>query len=234
MWSFDGQTPLTSWRFVIFMTIVHFIVTWILEKIMSKRKEPINVRRIQRYNNLMIGLFSIITFISINILAYRDGRFASLDRLVCHKPSPRGAYGLLWYLFYLSKLWEFTDIYLVILNKTPVLMHFRWHHQTTPSVMLSAFRENLSYEWPVISSNTLIHSFMYPHFAGVWNVHTILVVLGAFQLIVVLTFGIYGLIAGCSQSLYLHVYGLIIYGTYAIGYLQEHFHIFDRRSLKNE
>jgi len=27
---------------------------------------------------------------------------------------------------------------------------------------------------------------------------------------------------------------LSIYGTYAIGYLQEHFHIFDRRSLKNE
>ncbi|CAF3352243.1 unnamed protein product [Rotaria sp. Silwood2] len=72
---------------------------------------------------------------------------------------------------YLSKLWEFLDVYLVILNKTPVLMHFRWHHQTTPSVVLAGLIGYISYEWPTIVSNTLLHTFMYPHFAGIWNAY---------------------------------------------------------------
>ncbi|CAF3282974.1 unnamed protein product [Rotaria sp. Silwood2] len=63
-----------------------------------------------------------------------------------HRPTPKGSYMLLWYMFYLSKLWAFFYIYLVILNKTPALIHFRWHHQTTPSVVLGGLLANVSYE----------------------------------------------------------------------------------------
>ena len=223
-----GQTPLTSLKSLILISITHFIVTYALEIFMANRIKPINVRRLQRYNNLLIGIFSAITFVLVNILAYRDGRFASWNRLVCHRPTPTGAYALLWYIFYLSKLWEFVDIYLVILNKTPVLMHFRWHHQTTPSVVLTGLLGDVSYEWPTIVSNTLLHTFMYPHFTGVWNVHRILVVLGAWQLVVGLSCSVYALIAGCGGSFYAQVWGLLMYITYTIGYLNEHFHLIDR------
>lgn len=223
-----GQTPLTSIKFLVFISITHFIVTYALEKFMASRSKPIDVRRIQRYNNLFIGLFSATTFILANILAYRDGRFVSWDRLVCHRPTPRGAYALLWYIFYLSKLWEFLDIYFVILNKTPVLMHFRWHHQTTPAVVLLGLLGDVSYEWPTIACNTLLHTFMYPHFAGIWNVFPILLVLGAWQLIVGVGFSIYGLVVGCNGALYAQVWGLLMYITYTIGYLNEHFHLVDR------
>ncbi|CAF3821261.1 unnamed protein product [Rotaria sp. Silwood1] len=60
-----------------------------------------------------------------------------------------------------------------------VLMHFCWHHQTIPSVVLAGLIGNISYEWPTIVSNTLLHTFMYPHFAGIWNAYPILLVLGA-------------------------------------------------------
>jgi hypothetical protein len=195
---------------------------------MANRTKPINVRRIQRCNNLLIGIFSALTFMLVNILAYRDGRFISWDRLVCHRPTPTGAYALLWYIFYLSKLWEFLDIYLVILNKTPVLTHFRWHHQTTPSVVLGGLLGDVSYEWPTIVSNTLLHTFMYPHFAGLWNVYPILVVLGAWQLVVGLGSSVYALVAGCDGAFYAQAWGLLMYITYAIGYLNEHFHLVDR------
>ena len=234
MWYFDdfvfrpGQTPFTTLRFVICISLIHFLVTYILEKFMNSRSAPINVRRIQRYNNLLTGGFSVTVFVCVNLLAYRDGRFTSWDRLVCHRPTPTGAYALLWYIFYLSKMWEFLDIYFVILNKTPVLGHFRWHHQTTPSVVLSGLLGNVSYEWPMIVSNTLMHTFLYPHVAGVWRVYPILVVLGAWQLIVGLGFSIYGLIAGCDGSLYAQLWGLSMYITYTLGYLNEHFHLIDR------
>lgn len=223
-----GQTPLTSLQFLIFILLFHFIITTALENMMAKRSNPINVRRIQRYNNLMIGVFSGIVFILVNVLAYRDNRFTSLDRLVCHRPTPKGTYALLWYIFYLSKLWEFLDVYLVILNKTPVLMHFRWHHQTTPSVVLAGLLGDISYEWPTLVSNSLLHTFMYPHFAGVWNVHRILLILGAWQLIIGLGISIYGLLLGCGGSIYAQIWGLLMYITYAIGYLNEHFHLVDR------
>ncbi|CAF4441155.1 unnamed protein product, partial [Adineta steineri] len=67
-----GETPLTSIQFL-----------------------PVSVRRIQRYNNLLIGIYSAITFVLINILAYRDGRFSSWNQLVCHRPTPTGVYALL-------------------------------------------------------------------------------------------------------------------------------------------
>jgi hypothetical protein len=223
-----GQTPLTTLEFLVFISIVHFIVTCTLEFFMVNRTKPINVRRIQCYNNLLTGIFSAVIFVLANILAYRDGRFASWDRLVCHRPTPTGAYALLWYIFYLSKLWEFLDVYFVILNKTPVLMHFRWHHQTTPSVVLAGLLGDVSYEWPMIVSNTLLHTFMYPHFAGLWNVYPILLVLGAWQLIIGLGVSVYAFAAGCSGSFYAQLWGLLMYITYAIGYLNEHFHLVDR------
>ncbi|CAF3251599.1 unnamed protein product [Rotaria sp. Silwood2] len=226
-----GQTPLTSLKFLVFISIVHLALTFALEIFMNNRNKPINVRRIQRYNNLLIGIFSALIFVLINTIAYRDGRFVSLDRLICHRPTPKGAYALLWYIFYLSKLWEFIDIYLVILNKTPVLMHFRWHHQTTPSVVLAGLLGDVSYEWPTIVSNSLLHTFMYPHFADVWNVSKILLVLGASQLIIGLGCSVYGLLVGCSGSFYAQIWGIVMYITYAIGYLNEHFHIVDRFKL---
>jgi hypothetical protein len=222
------QTPLTSLKFLVFISIIHFVVTCTLETFMANRTKPINVRGIQRYINLLIGVFSALIFVLANILAYRDGRFISWDRLVCHRPTPTGAYALLWYIFYLSKLWEFLDVYLVILNKTPVLMHFRWHHQTTPSVVLAGLLGDVSYEWPMLVSNALLHTFMYPHFAGLWNAYPILLVLGAWQLIVGLGFGIYALAAGCGGSFYAQAWGLLMYITYTIGYLNEHFHLVDR------
>jgi hypothetical protein len=226
-----GQTPLTSLKFLIFISISHFVVTCSLEIFMANRKKPIDVRRIQRYDNLLIGIFSVTTFVLATILAYRDGRFVSWDRLVCHRPTPTGAYALLWYIFYLSKLWEFMDVYFVILNKTPVLMHFRWHHQTTPSVVLAGLLGDISYEWPMIVSNTLLHTFMYPHFAGLWNAYPILLVLGAWQLIAGLGISIYAFAAGCGGSFYAQIWGLLMYITYAMGYLNEHFHLIDRLIL---
>ena len=84
-------TPLTSLKFLVILSIIHFIVTRTLEIYMSNRPKPIDVRRIQRYNNLLIGIYSAITFLVANILAYRDGRFSSWNRLVCHRPNPTGA-----------------------------------------------------------------------------------------------------------------------------------------------
>ncbi|CAF2784186.1 unnamed protein product [Rotaria sp. Silwood2] len=209
-----GQTPLTSLKFLLFISFVHFIITYALEIYMAKRAKPINVRRIQRYNNIIIGIYSAISFLSANIIAYRDDRFVSWNRLVCHRSTPRGSYMLLWYIFYLSKLWEFLDVYLVILNKTPVLMHFRWHHQTTPSVVLAGLIGYISYEWPTIVSNTLLHTFMYPHFAGIWNLYPILLVLAAWQIIAGFGFSLYAIIFHCDGSFYAQLYGLFIYSTY--------------------
>ena len=234
MWNLDkfifvpGQTLFTSMEFLLVASSAHLIITWMLETWMAKRTRPFNVRRFQRIDNAIIGLFSAMTFVMINVFAYRDGRFSSWDQLVCHRPRPTGSYAFLWYLFYLSKLWEFLDIYLVILNKTPVLSHFRWHHQTTPSVVLLGLCGNVAYEWPTIVSNTLMHTFLYPHFAGFWNAGRILLFLGAWQLIVGLGFGFYSLLVGCDGSLYAQVWGLLMYITYTLGYFNEHFHVIDR------
>lgn len=224
-----GVTPLTSFNFLIIISIIHLLITFTLEKFMKNKTKPIiNIRNIQRYNNLLIGLYSLITFVLINILAYRDNRFSSWDRLICQRTTPSGFYMFVWYIFYLSKLWEFIDIYLVILNKTPILIHFRWHHQTTPSVVLIGLLGDISYEWPMIISNTLLHTFMYPHFAGIWNSYPIIIILGAFQLIVGLTFNFYALLFNCHGSFYAKIFGLFIYITYTIGFIYEHFYLIYR------
>ncbi|CAF4343083.1 unnamed protein product, partial [Rotaria sordida] len=51
-------------------------MTCSLEMLMANRTKPINVRRIQRYNNLLIGIYSS-------------------DRLVCHRSTPKGSYALI-------------------------------------------------------------------------------------------------------------------------------------------
>ena len=233
MWNPDqfefisGKTPLSSIEFVIFISLIHLIITIILEFWMKTRSKAFNIRNIQRYNNLLIGLFSATIFLLINIFAYRDKRFVSFDKLLCHRTRPKGIYAFLWYFFYLSKLWEFLDIYFVILNKSPILFHFRWHHQTTPSVVLFGLIGDIGYEWATILSNLLMHIILYPHFAGIWNGGVLLLIFGALQLCVGLSFSLYSLFIGCSGSFYAQLWGLFMYITYTIGYLNEHFHFFD-------
>ena len=41
-------TPLTSLKFLVILSIIHFIVTRTLEIYMANRPKPIDVRRIQR------------------------------------------------------------------------------------------------------------------------------------------------------------------------------------------
>ena len=214
------QTLFSSVNFLLCALISHFFLTLGLEQWMSTRSSPINVRPFQRINNACIGIFSLLTFILINVTAYQHGRFQSFDRLMCHREKPRGVYALLWYFFYLSKLWEFIDIYLVILNKTPVLGHFRWHHQTTPAVVLIGLRNDLSIEWPTIVSNSFLHTFLYPHFAGFWSVPRVLFVLGSLQLIIGLSASSYSILYHCDGSLVAKCFGLFIYSSYTIGFFQ--------------
>ena len=222
------QTPFSSVKFLACALVGHLFITLALERWMVRRSSPINVRPIQRLNNIGIAIFSLLTFLLINLKAYQNDRFQSLDRLMCHREKPRGVYALLWYFFYLSKLWEFIDIYLVILNKTPVLGHFRWHHQTTPLVVFIGLRDDLPVEWPTIVSNSLLHTFLYPHFAGIWSVPRVLFVLGSFQLIVGLSVSSYALLYHCDGSPAAKWFGLFIYSSYTIGFFNEHFHLFER------
>ena len=226
------RTWFSSLKFLLCALLGHFLLTLGLERWMSKRSSPVNVRPIQRINNVFIGVFSFTTFILINLLAYHHGRFQSLDQLICHREKPRGLYALLWYFFYLSKLWEFIDIYLVILNKTPVLGHFRWHHQTTPAVVLISLRNDLSIEWLTIASNSLLHTFLYPHFAGFWSVPRVLFVLGSLQLVVGLALSSYSILYHCDGSSAAKWFGLFIYLSYTIGFFNEHFHLFERFQMK--
>ncbi|CAF5091095.1 unnamed protein product, partial [Rotaria sp. Silwood1] len=70
---------------------------------------------------------------------------------------------------------------------------------------------NISYQCPTIVSNTLLHTFMYPLFADIWNAYPILLVLVDYD-----------------GSFYAQLWGLWMYITYTIGYLNEHFHLVDR------
>ena len=87
-------------------------------------------------------------------------------------------------------------------------------------MVLTSLLGDVSYEWPMITSNSLLHTFMYPHSAGLWNAHAILMILGTWQLLV-----------GLGFSIYAQVWGLLMCITYAMGYLNEHFHLIDRLIL---
>lgn len=149
------------------------VISYALEYYMiNVRKKPFALHFLVTFNNCMYGLANAV--FSIFYLLYWQ---TYAEELV--------------FLFYMSKMYEFLDLVLVVLthNEQVVGAHFRVHHITTASVVWASFyaqhdKALTAVHMLPILTNTIHHMFMYLYFGGVTRFRKLMPFTGTIQLVV--------------------------------------------------
>jgi hypothetical protein len=69
-------------------------------------------------------------------------------------------------IYYFSKMWESTDIFMVALQGFSINLHFRVHHNTTPLLAWALLTQKSVGGIVFMALNTLMHFFVYLYFGG--------------------------------------------------------------------
>ncbi|KAJ0414722.1 hypothetical protein BJY00DRAFT_294609 [Aspergillus carlsbadensis] len=90
------------------------------------------------------------------------------------------------YIYHLSKFYEFLDILLVCAARSPINLHFAFHHLTTPYLTFVRFLPDVGSDgWRVFAAaNTFHHVLMYAYFGGASVLRPVLPLTGTLQLLV--------------------------------------------------
>ena len=139
-------------------------------------------------HNLFMSVFSLAMLFGLVYGGIIDGRFASYDTMVCNPPGEEkslrstGLVAFSMFVFYLSKVTEFADTFIIVLRNKPVIWLHKVHHLTTMSLVWHCMRyPHLPACLLCAALNCFVHVIMYFWFAnplnfkkGLMNISTLL------------------------------------------------------------
>ncbi|EFA85327.1 hypothetical protein PPL_02328 [Heterostelium album PN500] len=153
-----GVTPFSSVWTPLIATFAYLVVIFSLQEFMKNRKE-IHLHYICLAHNLFLSVLSLVMFLGILVPLFITEVPQGLYHIVC-KPVTKGQIQFFYYIFYLSKVYEFLDtIFLVLRKKKLLFLHmlnecliFNLHeHQKDVSVnvetWVSQYCSNRLYLW---------------------------------------------------------------------------------------
>jgi hypothetical protein len=203
---------MVSFEFLTTSSLLFVISTLLLEKFTNSPsyKPHAIIPKIQKLNNLFYSLFSLVMFFFGVLEASNNGILTTRKSSILQ-------------IFFYSKFYEFIDVFLVILNKSPVNLHFRFHHSTTPSLAWICIHGGNFIYLPLLLVNTLLHFFLYLFFSGYWKNILTLRILGFSQLLIGIIFSTFSLIRALQLGsiFFNELYGLFLFLCYLGLYIRE-------------
>ncbi|XP_074313211.1 fatty acid elongase 3-like [Silene latifolia] len=161
--------PCSTFPFLILTILTYLTLTLTLSYLPIPLPPPRLLRRISTVYNLVILLLSFTMSLATTLSSFLH--FPSLSHLFCFPTStpPRGPVFFWAYVFYLSKILEFSDTFLIILSRSPTsirrlsFLHV-YHHATVP-VMCYVWLSTSQSLFPVaLVTNASVHTVMYSYY----------------------------------------------------------------------
>ncbi len=219
-----GVTKGTSWGFLVKAHVVYASLLYCAMKYMESKDSRLSfVVPLRRLHNIVMAALSAFMLGGLLFGGYRASRFQSWDNFVCQKPYVDGLVQWTMYTFYLSKMMEFVDTFLLVFGKKKVIFLHKVHHLTTMSLVWHAQKVGLSSEILCGGTNCFVHTIMYAYFAfpeGVRFLRPYMTSTQIIQFVMCLT-GL-GYAAGlralgretCTGTSAAEIHGLFMYGVY--------------------
>ena len=139
-----------------------------LEKIMKKR-EAFGCQFAVMLHNSFLAIASLVMFLGVLkhlALNWNDEKWDS-SLLFCDKTQALSSRMDMWfYIFYMSKYFEFIDTLFLILKKKEVIFLHWYHHMVTPAIVWFAWYYDVTSAWYGPLTNTFVHVLMYTYYAG--------------------------------------------------------------------
>ncbi|BFG15019.1 hypothetical protein CerSpe_012930 [Prunus speciosa] len=164
-WS-PSETPASSPLFVSLTIISYLTLTFLLSHLPLPLIKPHLLKPITAVYNLNLILLSLIMAVGslVSIFSYAPYPFW----IICFPPktSPTGPFFFWAYIFYLSKIYEFVDTFLIILSGSLHRLTFlHVYHHTMVLVMCYIWLHTSQSLFPaVIAANATVHVVMYTYY----------------------------------------------------------------------
>jgi len=162
----SGDTRAGSWQFLVGVHVVYAGILQFITQVMKGIDQRISwAKPLSKAHNVLMTSLSLFMLVVLVYGGLRDGRFGSWDSFCCQKPKASGLIQWGMYVFYLSKMLEFIDTFLLILSKKKVILLHKVHHLTTMSLVWHSLETDLPSDILCGGLNCAVHTLMYAYYA---------------------------------------------------------------------
>jgi len=165
-WTLE-KTPFSHLQVPILAGVGYLISLFVLQNMM-KDKKPFKFHTFTIIHNIFLTVASLSMFLGASygaFLKYRSSGFWA--GLVCEQESDpiKGPLFYWSYIFYLSKIYEMIDSYLLVLKKKPLIFLHVFHHFIMPFVCWAGLEGKWCMAlWSSCFWNSFVHIFMYYYY----------------------------------------------------------------------
>jgi fatty acid elongase 3 len=161
-----GKTPLASLHHVIAAAALYLLTLAVLRFFM-KNRDPLKLKGLGALHNLILSSFSGICLVAILYyfipIWYTRGTYT----IACDPGRDvytKGPLIFWFYLFYLSKIYEFLDTIFQVFRKKPLKFLHVYHHCITLGLVWLTLQEGNPMQWADITANLFVHVIMYYYY----------------------------------------------------------------------
>jgi len=173
LWSFSdfhwvyGKTPFSQLQVPATVTFFYLITIFMLQKWMKDR-EAWSLKTFSLFHNLFLTLLSCAMVGGVLYGAFeKAGLLGPWSGLMCHQEADP-MYGTLYYwsyIYYLSKIYEPTGSYPLVLKKKPLIFLHVYHHFVMPYVGWAGLQGRWAMAlWTSCLTNGSVHILMYYYY----------------------------------------------------------------------
>eukprot|EP00127_Corallochytrium_limacisporum_P003321 Clim_evm10s148 gene=Clim_evmTU10s148 len=160
--------PLANIEGVAVMSVAYVALLFLGQHLMSNQK-GMELTFAAFAHNAILCVLSLWMFLGLlyNTVANWEKASGGIELVVCDKNQEVGVPNMnFWYyIFYLSKFYEFVDTAFLVLRKRPVIFLHWYHHAITAYICLFAWFYPFSSNWYGPLVNTFVHVWMYAYYA---------------------------------------------------------------------
>jgi len=172
-WRFEvGKTPYTNFEVPLGAGVIYLVFIWALHAFMRNR-QPVKsslLTGVMFVHNVLLSIGSGTLLLLIVHQLIKEFQAHGYETLLCDKNHVASyTNGTLvcffYYLFYLSKIYEFLDTVFLILKKRPIIFLHVYHHFITLILAWVCQAYLVPVQWLSICANLAVHTLMYYYYA---------------------------------------------------------------------
>jgi len=160
-----GVTPFSDSTTCLSLCFAYLASIFLIRRYMQNH-QPWNLYHFRIFHNALLCTASFVMVVGILsqvAITYSEG---GLDSVLCDENRLQLKTNIyFWfYIFFLSKFYEFVDTYILLLRKKPITFLHCFHHFITGFVCYIGLTGEFSIQWVVIGLNGGVHVLMYYYY----------------------------------------------------------------------
>jgi hypothetical protein len=161
----EGVTPFSHIYWPIGGTIFYILMINLLPMWM-KNREAFKFRFLLSAHNIFLSVLSLCMCLGVLYNVIPFWYTGGLTELICDASDrmSKGPQVAWYYVFYLSKYYEFLDTMFQILKKRKLIFLHTYHHVITMWLIWVTMSTNFSIQWGDIAANAFVHVIMYYYY----------------------------------------------------------------------